>query len=151
MGDIRMEHYTMTGAAKALGISRPTLYKHVNRDIGKYTADIGGKRVITLYGMGLLQEVVKANTVNANINFTTNTVDEDPRIGELQAEVVTLQNTVRGLQDKLLAAESRYMEAEGYARAMKDANDKAMQTIQTISAQRVSIWARLFPGKQQNQ
>ena len=101
--------------------------------------------------MGLLQEVVKANAVNANINSATPTVDEDPRIRELQAEVVTLQNSVRGLQEKLTAAESRCMEAEGYARAMKEANDNAMQTIQTISTQRVSIWARLFPGKQQNQ
>ena len=149
-----MEHYTMTGAAKALGISRQTLYKHVNRDTGKYTADIEGKRVITMYGMELLQDVLKANvkeTVNADGVCSATTVDGDPRIGELQAEVVTLQNTVRGLQEKLSTAEARYMEAEGYARAMKDANDKAMQTIQTISAQRVSIWARLFPGKQQNQ
>jgi len=148
-----MEHYTMTAAARELGISRQTLYKHVNRDSKLYTADIEGKRVITMYGMELLQNIIRTNAkniVNADSDISASSVDDDPRIADLQAEVVTLQNTVRGLQEKLSTAEKRCSEAEGYARAMKDAHEKSMETIQTLSARRVSWWARLLPGKQKD-
>jgi len=148
-----MEHYTMTAAARELGISRQTLYKHVNRDIKLYTADIEGKRVITMYGMELLQDVIRTNAkkiVTADNTVSASSVDDDPRIADLQAEVVTLQNTVRGLQEKLSSAEMRCSEAEGYARAMKEAHDKSMQTIQTLTARRISWWARLLPGKQKD-
>jgi len=151
-----MEHYTFTEAARVLGVSRPTIYKYVKRDESLYTIVTGKKRVITLYGMELLQKAIQGNaekygTIDKTIDTseTVNTHKAD-RIQELETTVDRLQNEVNGLQEQLKQSEQARLKAEGYREGTEAAMKDLHETIKALSARR-SWWPwgrkRLLSGE----
>ena len=151
-----MEHYTFTEAARVLGVSRPTIYKYVKRDESLYTIVTGKKRVITLYGMELLQKAIQGNaekygTIDKTVD-TSETVDtwKTDRIKELETTVDRLQNEVNGLQEQLKQSEQARLKAEGYREGTEAAMKDLHETIKALSARR-SWWPwgrkRLLSGE----
>ena len=151
-----MEHYTFTEAARELGVSRQTIYKYVKRDESVYTTVTGKKRVITLYGMELLQKAIQGNaekygTIDKTID-APGTVDtwKTDRIKELESTVDSLQNEVNGLQEQLKQSEQARLKAEGYREGTEAAMKDLHETIKALSSRR-SWWPwgrkRLLSGE----
>jgi len=120
-----VDGYTITAAAALLSTTRQTLYNHVNKAPGIYTALMGdGRRLITLQGLALLKDSlqhrpgpsVKAPSIDkaATRQTLTDEIDRLTRENALHAaENVELSKTVTDLsrQVETLKADKTYLQA----------------------------------------
>lgn len=149
-----MDGYSMAEAARQLGVSRQTLYKHVNRDAKLYTDTVNGQQRVTLYGMELLQKIIQANKKEpvTTVDKPLTPVDKRERnhlVRELREQVTTLEKSVNDLQAKLTEAQINLAKMEG-ALQVKDADyQRAMETLSRPGV--ITAWVRrLFAGKPQD-
>lgn len=148
-----MDTYSVTEAAAELGVSRPTVYKHINRDRSQYMVDIAGKQRISLYGMSLLREAAKMGRPVVDTGFTPKTdefykpLTDGVKVKQLEEQVAALERTVKDLTAQLDEARINLAKAEGGAAAMKEAYARSMDALERTSTSKPGWFARLFAGK----
>lgn len=140
-----MVTYSIAEAAKHLGVTRQTVYKHANRDKERCIVNIDGKQRVTMYGMELLKKIT-AKSVKTEPSAAVSTPVDYTLVRQLQEQITTLEKTVSDLQAQLNEARIKLAKAEGYIQAKDEDYNKALSTL--VRPGGFTAWLRnRFPGK----
>lgn len=155
-----MDTYTVTAAAKTLGVSRQTVYKYIHKEPDRFTTlTPDGQRQITLQGLGLLREALDRNNVSMRDSDnmqTTKSLRADPgdvdaleaareRVNELESTVKVLQAQLDGANALISSLQAQNATLE---RALTHAQELHLQTQKLITGPTVGFWGRLFHRKE---
>lgn len=160
-----MDSYSISEAARQLGVKRQTIYRYIETDKSRFTVDKNGKTQITMYGMELLQDIIKARVKRPVTSDTSRTAQTDTlrttnadsgqaakadsfvtdadtmrtlhkRVTLLEDTIASLESTVTTLRAQLEDTRLKLAAAEGGVDAMTAAHQKAMDTIEEITKRR---------------
>lgn len=154
-----MDTYTVTAAAKTLGVSRQTVYKYINKEPDRFTTlTPDGQRQITLQGLGLLREALDRNNVStrdddiapttksSHVNHATNDKPDTQRerVNDLESTVKVLQAQLDGANALISSLQAQNATLE---RALNYAQELHLQAQKAITGPTDGFWARFFRRK----
>ena len=146
--------YNVSEAARQLGVTRATIYRHINRTPGRYTIQAENGVKISVHGLGLLRDDIRS-TSNLDTKNTESiqikSVDEVlykaaiEDVSKMSNTVLELQAETALLKTKLEAAN----EVVGALRAQITTLERALAFAQSQVPKRLpghvgSLWERLF-------